>query len=110
MVRSGLEELLSARGLGRLDQAHAGAPGAATELPAKDVAGVSARSPLLATLGDRNVGDIAGTEKDAFVAEAVKAVPQARRKAVAADAEELWTRASRIANLSQNWRSGQQSG
>jgi hypothetical protein len=104
VVRGGLEDLLSERGLDRLDQVHAGAPGAATELPAKEIAGVRARSPLAATLGDRKIADVAASDKDSFVARAFKGVPQTRRKAVTAEAEELWTRASRIATLSESWR------
>jgi len=104
VVRGGLQELVSMRGLERLDETHAGAPGAATELPAKDIGGVGTRSPLLATLGDRKIADLAATPKEEFVAEAVKGVPQAKRKAITADAEEVWTRASRIASLSESWR------
>jgi hypothetical protein len=107
VVRSGLEELLSSRGLDRLDEAHAGAPAAASELPARDISGIGTRSPLVRKLADQTVADVAGSEKEAFVAEALKDVPQARQKAVAAEANELWTRANRIANLSQNWRGGQ---
>jgi hypothetical protein len=65
---------------------------------------VGTRSPLRATLGDRKIAYVAATPKEEFVAEAVKGAPQTRRKALTADAEEVWTRASRIASLSESRR------
>jgi hypothetical protein len=103
VVRSGLDELLDTRGLARLDEAHAGAPAAAADLPARDVKGLGPRSPLIEKLGDRTVADVAGTTKEEFVAEAAQDVPQTKRKAVTAEAEDLWMRASRIAKLSESW-------
>jgi hypothetical protein len=106
VVRGGLEDLLDDRGLAGLETAHAGAPGAAAELPASDVKGLSEDSPLAENLAGLKIADAASMTEEEFLAEALKGLSATKAKAATAEAAAVWSSASRIAKLSESWGAG----
>lgn len=104
LLRAGLADLLDNRGIKRLDERHLGAPGAAPELPASDLAGVNPRSTLGRKLANRTVADVAGLSRADFLAEISQDVPANQRKEVERQAGEIWSRATRVTNLGRAWR------
>ena len=52
-------------------------------------------------LSARTIAEVAAVPQDEFVTDVVKGVAPNRRKALASQASEIWSRANRIATLSE---------
>lgn len=103
-TREEMADVVDDAGLKRLDSRHGGAPASAEALRASDIKGVSSRSALGKRLAGKTVADVAGTDRETFIAEAVKAVPDRQKAAVENQAREVWENASTIRNLSRTWK------
>jgi len=104
-TREALAAVMDDAGLKRLDSDHAGVMAAAETLPASDIKGISTRSTLGRQLAGKSVADVAGMDREAFIAEASAGVSASRKTAVENQAREVWENASRISNLSRTWKS-----
>lgn len=103
-VRAGLELLLDTRGVEQWDKNFGGSPAAVDKLPVTSLKSVSTRSLPGTKLSALTIADLAAMPRADFLAETLENVPDARRKEVEQKAAEIWTRATRVANLSQAWR------
>ncbi|HEY7619990.1 MAG TPA: hypothetical protein VH834_09465 [Solirubrobacteraceae bacterium] len=108
VVQSGLRELLDRRGAERLHAEHADLPAAAGSLPAVELTGVAAKSPLGGALADATIADVAGQDRDAFVEKVAEGVPDRQRAAVRRQAAEVHAAATRVARLAAGWHAGEQ--
>jgi len=103
VVHAGLNELLDSRGVDRLRAEHADLPAAAPSLPAVELTGVAPGSPLGGALADTTIADVAGQDRDAFVAKAAEGVAEGQRDAVRRQAAEVHAAATRVARLAAGW-------
>ncbi|MFQ5571261.1 MAG: hypothetical protein ACE5G0_16410 [Rhodothermales bacterium] len=105
LVRAGLEETLDRRGLEQLETLYSGSPGAVAELPAIALRGLGPRSKLGQKLADKTIADVAAMTRTNFVEMAVKSAPRREKTALKKQAQEVWTRASRVARIGKAWGS-----
>lgn len=93
--RTELTSVLDREGLTRLERDLGGATGRVGELPAATLVGVAPDSAAGRRVADLTIGDVAGMEREAFVARLLKSVPQRQRGAVERQAGEIWDAARR---------------
>jgi hypothetical protein len=103
VVRGAFEDVIDEHGLESLDDAHAGSPAAAPELPATALRGVETESAVGRHLAGRTVGDVAGESQADFVAAATKGLKGADRDSETERARTVWENARRVARLSDAW-------
>jgi hypothetical protein len=103
-TREAMAAVVDDAGLKRLESKYGGAPASAETLLASDIKGVSSRSTLGKQLAGKTVADVAGTDRETFIAEAMEGVPDRRKAAMENQAREVWENASAIRNLSRTWK------
>jgi hypothetical protein len=103
-VRTRLGSLFDSAGTTRLATEHANAPGAAVNLPATTVRGVSATSVLGRKLGSLTVGGVADQERNAFIERMLEGVAANQQAAVRQQAGEIWDAASETTTITSSWR------
>lgn len=103
VVRAAYGDLIDKKGLQQLDEAHAGSPAAATELPAEALQGVGTASPVGKHVAGKTVADVAAIPLDRFVADATKGLRGAERQAETNRAEAVWASATRVTKLGRAW-------
>jgi hypothetical protein len=104
-VRRSLDGLLRSEGTKRLDDAHAGAPAGALELPARDLQNAG-RGAVADALGEVSVREVASTGRKAFVDRIARKAAKEERAAVREGAAAVWTDAQRVARLADAWGRG----
>ncbi|MFN0147235.1 MAG: hypothetical protein ACKVT1_12055, partial [Dehalococcoidia bacterium] len=101
-VRSRLAPVIGEAGAARLAEAHAGAPAAVEALPAAAMPAVTAGSAIAPKLGARTLGEVARTEREAFVSSIVSGIPAAQLEAARQEAAAVWTSANEAIRLTQS--------
>lgn len=104
-ARARLEDLLDNRGMKRLEEGHAGFPGAASSLRAVDLQGIAQDSPVGKKLASKTVAEVAAVRRESFVEEMSKGIrSKSQRTRVAREAGDIWDRAARATELSKAWQ------
>lgn len=103
-MRMGLEGLLDTHGIERLDRTYMSAPSLARELQITDMKGIGKDSTLGKKLSGMTITDVATISRNDFITRMLEDVPNHARKATEQQASEIWSRATRIDNLSQAWQ------
>ena len=106
-VTSSLSDLLGPDAVKRLEDEHAGAPGRAADLPARQVPGVAADMRLEERLGDLTIADVSELERERFIDRLTADQPDEEKERLAGLASGLWETAARVRRLAEAWKGGQ---
>ncbi len=93
--RARLETVLDRSGLDRLDRDFLGAPTRAADLPITTLTTVGTTSSLGRRLARTTIGEVAGMDREAFIAKALEGASPRQRKELEKQATEAWEGAQR---------------
>jgi hypothetical protein len=94
---------LNKEGVRQMERAAPDKPLEAIKLKAVHLLGVSSRSSLGKMLKGKSISDVAEMNRETFVADAVKGLPQAESARVKKQAEEVHDTANRVVLISKEW-------
>lgn len=103
-TQANLAEALDLSGTDALRADFANAPAAADGLSAIAIRGIGPRSTLGQKLANMTIADVAGHDRETFIATALEGVSARQRTAVENQAGEVWDNARRVVTISRNWR------
>ena len=103
-TREGLRTVLDNRGTTELASRHGDAPAAVETLPGTALRGVGPRSALGRKVAAMTVGEIAGTDRAAFIARMSQGVAANQRTALTEQAGATWDAAAAAMETTREWR------
>lgn len=106
VVQGSIASLLGSGGMEKLQAAALGSPSAALTLKADALQGVDTGSKLGKAVAGKTVAEVAAMPLAEFVKKATTGVAANQAEALKTRAREVWTTASRVANLANAWKKG----